>query len=418
MASFISWQRRWVGVLVVLCVSGTLRAQERTPLKVAVFAFVPDASAAIKRLEADFEKAHPSIDLDVELWDPYSDSIDDDGLEQLTEFDVAEIDVCRIDDLIAGVYGGIDEIPDFALPAAGGLLPPARTLRNSNRGRYAVPHLVCGNFLVFRTTDTTLKNAKTFTEILAALDGDGGKPLCVDLWGSTGLGEFYTDAVIDQFGAAEAETHLLAISAQPAGETATLKPEAANAVIRLVGEMSKERREHLSFYHAQSFIYPRDFSNAPHAALLGYSERLYYAEREMQLNPPGLLPSFKQDDLVVRPFTFAETSKGTPTWIDGFVVPRGKLAAKRGAILAFLSFIQSKTGFHAFAQPTITFASSYLLPASTDVLFEARTTQPTLAAYAAVLDDSFPVIDARVWRAMRRAGDALKPQIKAKYPQK
>ncbi len=58
-------------------------AQSRdTDLNVAVFAYLPDASTAVEKLEETFERRYASIDLDLELWNPYDDAFEDDGLSR------------------------------------------------------------------------------------------------------------------------------------------------------------------------------------------------------------------------------------------------------------------------------------------------------------------------------------------------
>ncbi|MCH8151452.1 MAG: hypothetical protein IH830_03650 [Planctomycetes bacterium] len=88
-----------------------LHAQSRdTDLNVAIFAYLPDASTAIEKLEDSFERRYASIDLDLELWNPYDDAFEDDGLSQIVDFDIVEIDTCRIDELMRGAFGGFDAV--------------------------------------------------------------------------------------------------------------------------------------------------------------------------------------------------------------------------------------------------------------------------------------------------------------------
>src|SRR5262249_2300359 len=100
-----------------------------TQLRVAVYGFLPEATTAVENLKEKFEKDHPAIDIDFELWDPYSDKADERGLEEIDRFDVIEVDACRLPELAAGKFGtgggldplpaGIAEAPDkYVLPAA------------------------------------------------------------------------------------------------------------------------------------------------------------------------------------------------------------------------------------------------------------------------------------------------------------
>src|SRR5437016_1383532 len=76
-----------------------------TRLQVAIYAFLPEANTAVENLVEQFEKDHPSIDIDVELWDPYSNDVADRGLAEIDRFDVVEVDGCRLAELVAGKFG-------------------------------------------------------------------------------------------------------------------------------------------------------------------------------------------------------------------------------------------------------------------------------------------------------------------------
>lgn len=101
-------------------------------LNVALFAFLPDASAAIERLERDAEKyTHDQghdIDFDFELWDPYSDAVDDNGLGRISEFDLVEIDCCRLKELIEGGFGGLDPLTSASVQNPATYVGPAKTM--------------------------------------------------------------------------------------------------------------------------------------------------------------------------------------------------------------------------------------------------------------------------------------------------
>lgn len=124
------------------------QAQSRdTDLNVAIFAYLPDASTAVEKLEEAFEQRYSSIDLDLELWNPYKDAFKDDGLSQIVDFDLVEIDTCRIDELMGGAFGGLDQIPDEIRHGAGHYVGPAKAIMATDINAYVVPHWVCGNYL-------------------------------------------------------------------------------------------------------------------------------------------------------------------------------------------------------------------------------------------------------------------------------
>ncbi len=173
----------------ILCAlwASQARSEDKVDLQVAIFAYLPDASAAIERLEELFEKQNPKIDIDFELWNPYDDAIDDDGLEQILDFDVVEIDVCRIEQLIAGHVGGIEKLPAASRPAADDCVGPAKPLAKSAMGEYVVPHWVCGFSLMTRKSNQAASQAKTFTELLKAMNGSKDTALHAGMWGKKGM---------------------------------------------------------------------------------------------------------------------------------------------------------------------------------------------------------------------------------------
>jgi hypothetical protein len=240
-----------------------------------------------------------SIDLDIELWNPYDDAVLDDGMTQIVDFDVIEIDGCRIDQLMQGTFGGRDCLPLEAAPSADDFVGPAEILATGDAGKYVITH---------------------------------------------------------------------------------------------------------------SYVVPRMLAADAKSTLLDYSARLYYAEREQQLDPTLKLPTFKPNDLEVRQFAFGDKSQGTPCWVDGFVVPRDRLELKRAAIVAVLIYMQSPEAYLAFAEPTPGLAPSYLLPATVSAYEDTALLekQPLLLKYRAALDGSFPVLDSETWQGMRAAGTTLR----------
>lgn len=70
--------------------------------------------------------------------------------------------------------------------------------------------------------------------------------------------------------------------------------------------------------------------------------------------------------MVIKQFNFGTKSQGTPSWVNGFVIPKGKLAKKHAAIVAFLQFVHSNDAYLAFAESAQYYAPSYLLPTTYD----------------------------------------------------
>ena len=311
---------------------------------------------------------------------------------------------------MGGAFGGLDKIPAEIQRDSAAYVGPAKAIMATNVKDFVYPHWVCGNFVQTRASNTAVVNATTFKEFLAAVDPAAKKPVLAAMWGNTGLGEFYADAYLDVHGPDNTRRHLIALSN---GKT-ELDADAKNAVLALIKELTLEIQSNLSHYYNHSYFFPRQFATMPAATMIGYSERLYYTERELQLTPNNYPPILKPEDVVIKQFCFGAKSQGTPSWIDGFVIPKGRLAKKHAAIVAFLQFIQGDDAYLVFAEPAQYFAPSYLLPATRDSYdkdSEIVKKQPMLPKFHAALSDTFPVANSKVWQGMRTAGSKLKKII-------
>jgi spermidine/putrescine-binding protein len=217
--------------------------------------------------------------------------------------------------------------------------------------------------------------------------------------------------MLDLYGAEKTRTHLISLSKNQV----ELDEQAKNSILALIKELSNESQSNLEHYNTHSYYLPRIFANDKNTVLIGYSERLYYTERELQLTPNNYPPIIQPKDIVIKQFSFSEKSQGTPSWTDGFVIPKGKLKGKRAAIITFLKFIQSNDAYEAFAEPTQYFAPSYLLPATLASYQEGSPLvkkQPLLPQFYQAMSDTFPVSNSEIWAGMRAAGSKLKKILK------
>lgn len=404
----------FAGILLVVFAVADEPAQRDVTLSVAIFAWLPDASSALEKFEAAFEAKNGDIDLDLELINPYRDKKKDydefAALESMSRFDVVEIDAARLDDLVGGMHSGLDDLPADWVRQPTDFVAPAVVLMSTSRRRYLVPHWVCGNFMIHSATNSKVAKAQSLEELLKAWSPQPGAELLGDLFGGTTLGEYYADAVLDLRGADFARQHLKELAASGAGDIKLL-PEAEAAILSLVDELPSQYRVNLKRFHDIPQIYPKRFQPRNGATLLGYSERLYYFESEVQADPFGELPT-PQAALSVRQIPFGKRSVGTPSWVDGFVVPRGRLSQKRAAIRRFLDFALSDAGYGAFLKPGMWRPATYLLPALKSAYSESLLKEaPLLQAYRAALDGSFVIDEAVLYRGLKAAGDKLENTI-------
>jgi len=332
--------------IVSLAAPVPVATAEPVTLDVAVYEWLPQPGWAAWRLERDFEAANPQIDLRVDLWSPY----DDETLGRISDYDVAEIDLYAI----GGLAGKLDKLPGDLV--ADDVIPEAAALQKAH-GEYVVLHWLCGNFLVGWSDNDALREARTFVELLAALDPEAGRPLLMDMGGTGTLGGYYADALIDQRGANWVRQHLMHLTGKD------VSPYAVDAVVRMAREMLREQfqyREHFHDYAPR--VYPQTFARYPLGALVGYSEGAFHVQAERQLMPPAT-SKLAADDIFARQIPFAGNMQGMPVWADGYVVPTGKLASKQDAIRAFLGYAVSAAAYSVQEAPGKYTPSCYLLPA-------------------------------------------------------
>ncbi|QSQ14086.1 extracellular solute-binding protein [Myxococcus landrumensis] len=170
------------------------------PVRAVLFPYIPDTVgdgfASLKaRLEADFEREHSDIDLDI-VFDATLDTYDlaDDGvLSQLLGTGPAAAQVVEVDTLILGSLaskGWIQPVapePDTLHPAA------EEAVRISGTG-YGVPTYLCTYVVYSRTTNIrSATDGASLVDILRA-SAPGKRPLAANFSGSWTLPSSYLDA--------------------------------------------------------------------------------------------------------------------------------------------------------------------------------------------------------------------------------
>lgn len=149
-------------------------ASAQTPLRVALFPYLPDTgrdtlAAMAQRIEAEFEAANPGIDLQLRRMDPDDGAFyEPDSLRAwLTApagqgYDVVEVDAIVLGDLAAAGYltpwasADSSDWNNAALPAL-----------TYNGVLYGIPHWLCGDFIL--TRHPAVHAARTVDELQQAL---------------------------------------------------------------------------------------------------------------------------------------------------------------------------------------------------------------------------------------------------------
>ncbi|WP_434389981.1 extracellular solute-binding protein [Melittangium boletus] len=179
----------------------------KTLLRVPLYSYIPDAAgdrfqALNARIEAEFERAHPEVDLVVnppcfqdDLYEPAQLAASLRG-EGACPYEMVEVDTSLLGELVA--TGAVRSWS--ALPEGPEWQPAGLTAVRVEGQLYGVPHWQCAHYVHSRSD--TVSAARTVDELLAALEGLGTPQtnLAGNLLGSWNLPSLYLDAWTDTHG--------------------------------------------------------------------------------------------------------------------------------------------------------------------------------------------------------------------------
>ncbi|MCY1032128.1 hypothetical protein OV207_11715 [Corallococcus sp. BB11-1] len=246
----------------------------RRPLKAVLFPYIPDSAgdsfaSLEQRLEADFERAHPDIDLDV-VFDANLDVYDlNEGgtLNQLLGAGAGAAQVVEVDTLLLGSLVSKGWIQPVALEA--GVAHPAaeEAVRISGQD-YGVPTYLCTKVVYSRSTN--IRSATDSTSLVRILRevSPGKRPLAMNLDGSWTLPASYLDAWADTHpGDALARAISLPLDSPTMG-----------AFAEVVDSCTLEAGVNpcLDGTYADNSVAEEAFAAEQANGFMGYTERLFY----------------------------------------------------------------------------------------------------------------------------------------------
>ncbi|WP_375759912.1 extracellular solute-binding protein [Corallococcus exercitus] len=257
----------------------------RRPLKAVLFPYIPDSAgdsfaSLEQRLEADFERAHPDIDLDV-VFDASLDVYDlDEGgtLNQLLGAQEGAAQVVEVDTLLLGSLAAKGWIQPVALEA-GVAHPVAEEAVSISGQHYGVPTYLCTKVVYSRTPNIrSATDSASLVRILREV-APGKRPLAMNLDGSWTLPASYLDAWSDTHpGDALARAISLPLDSPTVG-----------AFAEVVDSCSLEAGVNpcLDGTYADNSVAEEAFAAEQANGFMGYTERLFYI---LKANPSMPLP--------------------------------------------------------------------------------------------------------------------------------
>jgi thiamine pyridinylase len=320
-------------------------------LRVALYPFVPDQYSVFTLIAREFQRRNKGVTLELVEVDSAKDYYED-GLLTL-DADVYEIDSILLSEMvkskkIAALHMSMDRFTSEAIEAV-----------TRDNAVYAVPHWLCGNFIFYRRSDTGVRDATTWAELLKALQREG-KGLFVDFFGRLTLGEFYLTMLADRVGTDAAQASVIgSIDPDP-----TVVSDLSLVLSGCPTGFCRSKN-----LHERTGFYARAFARGQAGAYIGYSESLHYALQEILDDCQPSSGCASADEIAVR--KLPSLANGSPSdgigWVDGLAVAEGLPEAKKKTALDFLAFAVSADAYKLILRPGWMEAPRYLLPAPIDI---------------------------------------------------
>lgn len=345
-------------IAVLLCVGC---AHEPTTLRVALYPYVPDGDALFFELEEAFEAAHPGVNL--EAVRTYTDSTGQtqslgayyysgpkaDPVPGLLR---AEADVLEVDTVLLGAMVDAGRLQPLAAPEAPDWLdvddwiPGSVEATTTGGTQWAVPHWVCGNFVVYSKDNAAIREASDWSALVSAASGG----LLLDLKGTSTLGEWYLLALAPNDGA------LAAL------DTPSPAPRAVEALATLLGGCPPGYCRSDEF-HDKPGLYGRLFARKVAEAYVGYSESLHATLSELMQSCAGTGGCVEVSEVAIRALPPARGRAAPVGWVDGLGIRAGIAPIQRELAQKFIAFAVSWEAYESVLTPPWGHAPRYLLPA-------------------------------------------------------
>ena len=381
----------WTLSFVLLSFALTAQTNCRRQLRVSMYPFIPNPDNFYRKVETEFEKMFPDVDLIITQNPNYYDDVA--GLIT-EEADVYEIDCIMLKDFVA--KGKIQKLPVPVVPSAlliTDLVPAAKDII-VNSG-YAFPHWVCSNFLISNAADAPMSNVKTLADLERVI---GKNPtlktgLLIDMKGKLTIGELYADALFDQYNNLDTVRKYATVN--------NLNMPTINNLNR-IPDLTYTDWGRVDSYHDKAGFYQKQFAKGNGRALVGYSESLYFVVNEMInscYNEEGCLTN----NLDINEVPFSDNGSNPLGWVDAFAVDAKATGDKLRDATGFLMFIMSNDMYLKALMPDWGDAPRYLLP-----VYRSMYANPALLNSAPYYKKLLPLVE----RITTISGDGISPALR------
>ena len=334
-------------LLILLALLPAVHADaQKRELKACLYPYIPDADMYYKKIESLFEKQYPDIDLQIEIEDGRSGTIEyyHGGL-YATQADVLEIDCIFLDSLIR--KNSVMAYPDQNFLKARTDTMNYDGIAYHDGTLYVLPHWICGNFLFYHKEDAAIRNATYLNELEKAL-GIDSKALTTDLSGGLTGGEMYADGLYDDKGN-KADVGIALQQEKPDVTTVNNMRRLlhlTDTVYSLSSDSSTARIE--------------GFVKGKFRVHVGYAESSNEILKAINKRTGVRL---KPTDIAIRDWPLSDKGSHPLGWVDALGIKAGLSGQKLTDAQDFINFLLSDTGYLNALIPDANQVPRYLLPA-------------------------------------------------------
>jgi thiamine pyridinylase len=375
-----------------LAEAGNYADHSRRILRFSMYPFIPDVDAAAYEIKARYETEHPDVELRIAINNEYYDK--ENGILK-DQADVYEIDSV----FLADFAERLRPIPSDLQPAIASTLPMARAGATYNSTVFGVPHWLCSNFLVSRSTDRALKNVRSLRDVEAAFGYGKQQGLLIDLKGKSTLGEMYLNSILDHYGTVDAaRNHIDPLHIDP------------YPLVQLQRVLAIEPRwqGRDQTWHNLTGAYAREFGAGKGRALVTYSEGLHYALWEARSCRGRRHCGFRSSLQVAR-WPLADEEGRQVAWVDVLAIDKEATGAKLTDATNLIKMITDHAMYRTLLIPVPGNVPRYLLPARADIYRDKRIVgaAPLYNQFYRYIKNATPITAPGLNDNLRSIGDSL-----------
>jgi thiamine pyridinylase len=389
---------KWITIFSFALCLQVVHAEQlptRRPLQFSMYPFIPEAEAAAYEIKARYEMMYPDVELRITLNPGY---YGDEGISK-DKAHVYELDSV----FLADFAERLQPLPDTLAPLVRETLPMARSAAVWNGQSLGLPHWLCSNFLIFKSSDRPLAQARSLQAVEKAFAGVDDKTLLIDLKGKSTLGEMYLTSLLGNYGSAEAAL-------------AHVNPdnldEPAKTAIRRALAMAPRWHGRDDTWHSLTGSYAREFGAGRGRALVSYSEGLHYAISESR----GCRPSQdcpKPARVAAVPWPLSDNAVRQIAWVDLLVIDKAATGPTLSDATNLIKLIHSREMYRKLLAPPTGEAPRYLLPARTDIYQDKKVTSqaPLYKTFFRFIKDATPITSPDLNTKLRKIGKKLDEEL-------